>query len=69
MYFLLVPLCFFEWVGADCNDNRIELLKLRIMLRELAEFDAAVRSPVSFVEIKQHIVPCELRQLHRPSRR
>jgi hypothetical protein len=60
MDLVLVPACFIEGVSAHCNDHRIQLLKLRIMFGELAEFDAAIRSPVSFVEVQQHVVPGEL---------
>ena len=62
MDFVLVPLCFVHWIGAHGDDDRVQLLKFRITLRELTEFDAAVSSPIPFVEIEEHIVAGELRQ-------
>jgi hypothetical protein len=56
MTFFLVELCFFYRIGAYRNNYRIQFLKLRIVFRELAEFEGAVRSPISLIKIEQDIM-------------
>ena len=60
MDLVLIQSRFVQGIGAQRNNDRIQFLKLRVMFRELAEFDGAVRSPVSFIETEQHVVPSKL---------
>jgi hypothetical protein len=60
MAFFLVESRLVDRVSAYRDNYRIEFLKLRIVFCELAEFEAAVRSPVSLIEVEQYVMPGEL---------
>jgi hypothetical protein len=48
--------CFLRGISAQTQNLHVERFQFFVMLDELAEFGQAIRSPVSAIEVKQHVV-------------